>query len=77
MMSLKGRQSHKSLLLSQSTCQLCHNVKWQTNKNKVLRAIIQFSSLLHCQIVTVAVNIFQQFIYIMLCTDYVQVTGNR
>ena len=53
-----------------STCQLCHTVKWQTNKNEVITEIIKFSSLPHCQHVTVCVDIFNNiYIYISCCVQ--------
>ena len=55
---------------------LSHTVKWETDKNEVIREIIQFSNLPQCQHVNLSLKFFQHFIYTMLCTDYFQVKGN-
>jgi len=51
---------------SQSTCQLCHTVKWEINRNEVITGIIQFLGLPHCQHVTVSLNTSQ---HLSLHTD--------
>jgi len=44
---------------SQSISQLCHTLKWETNRNEVITRFIQFLGLPYCQHVTVSLNIFQ------------------